>query len=262
MDLRKAFDIKPGEVISLVGGGGKTSLMLALASELVASGKSVITTTTTKIREPLPSQTQFLLIAPEDEVVTALKQGLRRYQHITVAAQKLPPRKLKGVSPQVIVALSQLSGIDYIIVEADGAARRPLKAPNSTEPVVPPNTSLFIAVMGIDALGLPLAEENVHRAEIVSRLTGQPIGQTVSSSTIITLAAHPEGMFKGSPAGARNALFINKMDLPASRPQAREIAARILEASLPQLDRVVLGQTRRPNPAVEVLRKNLTGISG
>ena len=61
MTLKKAFNIKPGEVISLVGGGGKTTLMFALAWELASSGNCV-TTTTTRILEPLPSETPFLLV--------------------------------------------------------------------------------------------------------------------------------------------------------------------------------------------------------
>ena len=60
--LKEAFAIHHGEVISLVGGGGKTTLMFALAQELASVGELVITTTTAKIFEPLPSQTPQLLV--------------------------------------------------------------------------------------------------------------------------------------------------------------------------------------------------------
>ena len=50
--LKQAFNISPKEVISLVGAGGKTTLMFALARELASDKGCVITTTTTKILEP------------------------------------------------------------------------------------------------------------------------------------------------------------------------------------------------------------------
>ncbi len=62
MKLKEALGIKPGEVISLVGGGGKTTLMFALARELASSGKTVITTATTKILEPSSTETSLLLL--------------------------------------------------------------------------------------------------------------------------------------------------------------------------------------------------------
>ncbi|MCJ7654933.1 MAG: putative selenium-dependent hydroxylase accessory protein YqeC, partial [Dehalococcoidia bacterium] len=61
MKFKEALDIRPGEVISLVGGGGKTTLMFALARELALGSGCVITTTTTKILEPSPSETPLLL---------------------------------------------------------------------------------------------------------------------------------------------------------------------------------------------------------
>jgi len=80
--------------------------------------------------------------------------------------------KLDGISPQLVKRLADLGKIDYIIIEADGAARKPIKAPNATEPVIPPNTTLVIAIVGIDALNKELNSENAFRPEIISGLTG------------------------------------------------------------------------------------------
>ena len=49
MQLSRALRIRPTEVVVLVGGGGKTTLMFRLADELVASGSRVVTTMTTRI---------------------------------------------------------------------------------------------------------------------------------------------------------------------------------------------------------------------
>jgi hypothetical protein len=50
--LTEALGIEAREMISLVGAGGKTTLMFRLAKELSLSGKRLVTTTTTKILEP------------------------------------------------------------------------------------------------------------------------------------------------------------------------------------------------------------------
>lgn len=49
MRLSEAFGIRDKEVVAFVGGGGKTTTMFRLADELVAQGKRVVTTTTTRI---------------------------------------------------------------------------------------------------------------------------------------------------------------------------------------------------------------------
>jgi len=51
MKLRQAFQITRGDVVALVGAGGKTSTLMALAHELADEGWRVLTTTTTRIAE-------------------------------------------------------------------------------------------------------------------------------------------------------------------------------------------------------------------
>ena len=61
--LRQALMLGDGGVISLVGAGGKTSLMFKLAHELSRTGGSVLTTTTTKILEPEPDQSSCVIVS-------------------------------------------------------------------------------------------------------------------------------------------------------------------------------------------------------
>jgi probable selenium-dependent hydroxylase accessory protein YqeC len=256
MKLKEALDIKPGEVISLVGAGGKTTLMFALARELASSEKCVVTTTTTKILEPSSAETPLLLVeADEKQMVRVLLQNLDKYKHITLASENLPSGKLKGVSPELVVKLAELNQVSYIIVEADGAARKSLKAPNPTEPVIPYNTSLVIPVVGIDAVGCRLTEEDVFRPEIASKLLGLPLGEVISAEAIALLITHPQGIIKGSPAQARIIPFINKVDLDEGLSKGRDLANKILAMGHSQIEQVVLGQAKFPEPAVEVISK-------
>ncbi|MFC2008301.1 selenium cofactor biosynthesis protein YqeC [Chloroflexota bacterium] len=252
--LRQAFRIRQREVISLVGGGGKTTLMFALARELASSGQSVVTTTTTNILEPSSSETRLLILeADEEDTVKSLLQNLDKHRHITLAREKLPSGKLNGVSPELVVKIAELSQVSYTIVEADGAARRSLKAPTFYEPVIPYNTSLVIPLVGIDAIGCHLTEEHVFRSEIVSKLLGLPLGEIVTAEHIAFLITHPQGITKGSPAQARIIPFLNKVDLEEGLAKGRDLAGKILVINHPQLERVILGQAKLPEPAVEAI---------
>ncbi len=254
--LEKALNIDPGEVISLVGGGGKTTIMFALARELASGGESVITTTTTRILEPSSAETPLLLVeADEEQLLSALIQNVDKYRHITLTSGRLSSGKLNGVSPEFVAELAALNQVSYIIVEADGAAGRSLKAPNTTEPVIPYNTSLVIPVVGIDAVGCRLTEEDVFRPEIVSRLVGLALGEVVSAEAVAYLLTHPQGIIKGSPAHARIVPFINKVDSDAGLSKGRDLAGRILAMRHPQIGQVVLGQAQLSEPVVEVISR-------
>ena len=128
-----------------------------------------------------------------------------------------------------------------------------IKAPNATEPVISESVSLVVPVVGIDALGCRLAEDNVFRPEIVSRLTGLSPGGTISVDTIATLITHPQGIIKGSPAHARIIPLINKVDLVQDLSSAEDVASKILEKGHPQIKRVILGQVQLTEPVVRVV---------
>lgn len=254
MKLKEALDIKYGEVISLVGGGGKTTLMFALAQELVSDDACVITTTTTKIFEPSQSQTQCLILETgEDRMIEVLIRKMDDYKHITLAKRKLSSGKLEGVSADLVRRLAGIDRVSCIIVEADGANRRSLKAPNTTEPVIPSNTSLLIPVVGIDAARCRLNEENVFRSQIVSELTGLPPDSIVSTGTIAFLITDHRGIIKGSPDSVRIVPFINKVDTDRGLIMSTDLAYRILAKKHPQIRQVLLGQAQSAEPVIKTV---------
>src|SRR4030043_1497931 len=249
MKLKEALDIRPGEVVSLVGGGGKTTLMFALARELASGGDCRAPPPPTKILEPSPSETPLLLLeTDEGELMRLLLDNLDKHRHITLASGKLASGKLNGISPEFVVRLARLSQVSFIVVEADGDAHRSLKAPNPTEPVIPFNTSLVIPVVGFDPGGCRLTEKDVFRPEIASHLLGLPLGEIISSDDIAFLITHHQGIIKGSPERARIVPFINKVDLDEGLSKGRDLAHKILAMRHPQIERVVLGQAQSPEP--------------
>jgi len=88
--LTDSLGLQEREVISLVGAGGKTTLMFRLARELLLAGRKVVTTTTTKILEPTPEETPCLIVdQDEDKVKTFVRTHLEQNHHITVASERL-----------------------------------------------------------------------------------------------------------------------------------------------------------------------------
>ncbi len=139
VSLREGLMLEGGGVVSLVGGGGKTSLMFKLARELSMAGDTVLTTTTTKIFEPSQDQTSCVILSDSVKNILERADGLlNKHLHLTAAVGKLPESgKLCGFRPEIIGELWHAGLFQWIIVEADGAAGKPLKAPAAHEPVIP-----------------------------------------------------------------------------------------------------------------------------
>lgn len=248
--LLDALDVRQGELISLVGGGGKTSIMFGAARELVEKGVPVVTTTTTKIMEPRSTQTPHLYLCGENGITFDFWEKLDLHHHVTLASGRLPGGKLKGIGREAVSALtSHKEANPTIIVEADGSAQRPIKAPNETEPVVPTETTLLVAVLGVEAIGRPLSPQHVFRPEIYSRMTGLPVGAMVTADSIVASLAHPRGLLRDRPPGARVSIFINKVENESLLSRAEDLSRRLMEGHIRGLSRVITGCVK-PLPAI------------
>ena len=190
MQIAPLLQIGSG-VTALIGGGGKTTLMNTLAEELKSRGK-VIICTSTKIK--LPEQYPTLFDASEDDVAAALKT-----HDILCVAEKSVEDKL--CAPKLpFEALAQLA--PYVIVEADGAKRLPLKAHASHEPVIPAVAQRVVMVIGIDGIGKPIAE-TCHRPTLYAQIAG------VSENDVVT----PEIAAKVvNTEGWGDRVYINKVE--------------------------------------------------
>ncbi len=241
-NLTAALGLGAREHVALVGGGGKTRLMFALAEELRQTRKRVITSTTTKIwhREARHSPyVGFVQSSPgwRDE----LSEGLKAHWHAFLANSLLESGKVEGVKPSLADELYQDKEVDYLIVEADGSAGRPVKAPAEHEPVIPGTATGVVGVLGLESLGQELSPEIVFRIDLFSKLTGLAVGQKLTPIVLCRLFYHPEGLFKGTPVSAKRVGFLNKRDLVSDEKEARNLADLILAEGDSQVDRVVIG---------------------
>ena len=167
MKLSEALDVRPG-VTAIIGGGGKTTLMECLAAELAAQARVIVCTTT----HIYPEQTMPCLVSPTEAEVRA---ALARAGCVCVGSVS---ENGKLSAPELpFRTLCALAG--YVLVEADGAKRLPLKAHAAHEPVVPPEANQTILVVGASGFGKPM-RESVHRAPIAAQALG------VGEDTIVT----------------------------------------------------------------------------
>ncbi len=236
-----------GGVISLVGAGGKTTLMFSLAKCMADCGMRVVSTTTTKIFMPESSQTCGVVL--EDSVERLIARGqelLERYRHITVGAGYLAEQnKMKGLSTESVAALRASGIADWIIVEADGAARRPLKAPAAHEPVIPADTTCLVAVTGLVAVGKELDDRHVFRPDLFAALTGLLPGAPVTPSAVASALLHKEGIMKGAPVGACKIVFLNEAEQAGLRRAGTEVAAFLRQMGGERLQGVVIGSAAK-----------------
>lgn len=236
---------EPRGVLSLTGGGGKTSLMFHLARLLVRSGRKVLTTTTTRILAPSAQESEILIVAPDPSAVLDRAAFLPGTGHLTAAAERLADvGKLKGFPPEAIRTFAGSGLFDWIIVEADGAARRPLKAPAGHEPVIPDVTTVAVAVAGLEVVGEPLSEEIVFRSELAGRLMGILPGEPMTEAALARLLAHPSAPLKGAPSGARRFIFLNKAETPQRRAAGARIAAELGRLAPFSAEAVIVGEAR------------------
>ena len=222
----------PGaRIIALVGAGGKTSLAYALARELIKDGEFVAFTKTTNVTANTFRRDAHLIVEPEAARMRRELNRVRQTQKrlVGLATGYIRADLLHGLSPSEVTDLVSSGAVDRVIVEADGARRRRIKAPSEQEPNLPAATDALVAVVSADAIGLPLSEETAHRPELVSEIAGLAMGATIGPTHVARLLTSAAGGLKCRPDGAR---FVCAMTWVKddNRPAAHE-AMRLVRAT-------------------------------
>lgn len=247
-NLRSALGLGAKEHIAIVGGGGKSTLLFTLAEESRRQGLAVVTTTTTKIRLWEKNQAPAAMYLPAGAPwEKPLKEMVKKHGHVFVSREALASGKVAGIPKALADALFQAPWVDHLLVEADGAAGRPVKTPGPHEPVIPGSATVVIAVMGLEAVGAPCSEEHVFRLEQFKKITGLQKGDGMTPEALIKVFIHPEGLFKGSPEKAQRIGFLNKTDILEDREAARRLARDLVTLPGALVDRVVLASLHEKN---------------
>ena len=211
MELSSLLDVRPG-VTAVIGGGGKTTLLRTLGEELAEKGQRVLLCASTKIFPFLD------LVNLTDPSEAALAEALAA--HRLVCAGSPVPGTGKLTAPAIPMArLAVLA--DYVLVEADGSAGRPLKAHAAHEPVIPPEANQTILLVGASCFGRPVREA-VHRPEKFELATGLGPDDPVTPEAAAELLRA-----EASAARPPTRVFVNQAEDEAALAAARRLAERL-----------------------------------
>ena len=256
-------------MVTIIGSGGKTTLMHSLARAYAAQ-RAVLCTTTTKLWEPLPEECPFCLLPslPYTQDITTgplalhfpngtgmctiasayaeqpAKQGANFPHPQAMLPHGTPRKKIIGYSPEALDIWwptvqatpacphgpsHAAPAPNILLVEADGSAGRPLKAHSPKEPLIPAATQVVIGVVGLWGLGQPLHENTVWRPEIFAGRSGLCLGAPVTPHALAQVITHAHGLFSRSPATARTILFLNGAETPAGLALAQEVTQEVTQ---------------------------------
>jgi len=236
---RKPALIGGFEVVSFVGAGGKTTALFQLARE-ISSHHSVIVTSTTHLGVwQIPLADRHIVATNLDDLNNFPFDG------VTLVTGEIEDDKTKPVSESILNWLRESSKLRDIplLIEADGSRQNSLKAPAAHEPPIPEFTDIVVVVAGLGALGKPLTDEFVQRAEIFSQLSGLQLNQAVTPDAVIRMLTHPLGGLKNIPSHARRVALLNQADTP----QLQSIGGRMAQELLAHFDSVIVGSLKRSN---------------
>jgi probable selenium-dependent hydroxylase accessory protein YqeC len=224
-----ALGLAPRELVALVGAGGKTSTVRLLGEELTANGASVITTTTTAmlLRE-MAAVGPVLRQADAGPFVPALKRALAERRRAGVAHADGEEGKVVGLSPSEVDRLWARGLADYIVVEADGSRGLPFKAFGAHEPQVPAAATTIVDVAGLDALGIPLDDGHVHRADTLAAILGVPLGSRITTQMMADGLRAQVVRLRQADARCRILVLLNKAESPEAQVGGLDIARRLL----------------------------------
>lgn len=232
-------------VISFVGAGGKTTAVFQLARQLInKQNPSVIVTATSHLGAWQTTLADRHLIAENlNELQKIPSSG------ITLVTGKIEDDRTNPVNTVVLNWLREYNDEENIplLIESDGSRQKPLKAPAEHEPPIPDFSDTVIVVAGLGAIGKPLTDEHVHRAEIFSQLSQLPLNQTITPDAIVNVLTHPQGGLKNILSDARRIVLLNQADTP----ELQSLGGGMSQKLLKHFNSVIVGSLENENASVQ-----------
>ena len=204
MNIYEILDLnmEKKEVLSFVGGGGKTTSIFLLGKELKKLNKRVLITTTTAMFSPNREDYDYFLLKE-------VKNNFFPHKGtITIYGENIKNGKLIGSEVSKVDNIIKRDLFDFILIEADGSKGRSIKAPEVYEPVISKLTTKTIGIIGLEALGEKISEETVHRPEIFTKVIGKDLYNIINENDVVKLVLHKNGLFKD--AQGEKVLILNK----------------------------------------------------
>jgi probable selenium-dependent hydroxylase accessory protein YqeC len=267
-------------VLTVIGSGGKTSLIWLLARS--RRRRRVLVSPATKMLIPPPEADCYDRLVGGPAASAALL-SVPGTTGITLAGvSNEAGGKLEALPPDGLA--EAVRGYDLTLIEGDGSRGLPLKAWAAHEPVVPPFTTVTVGIMPLWPLGRPASDSLVHRLPLFTALSGAAEGEILrpehlvrtitglsASREIRSFAAEKDGQETASGPGAaklrtvnggadrgrglfaeargKRILFFNQIDDGDLR-QAEALAALLPREFLPELRWIIAGSVMKDRVTV------------
>ena len=233
-------------VLSLVGAGGKKTTMYALAKAL--PGRVALSSSSHMAAYDRQSIDGLVTLAPDTfKLPEALDARVVAY-----GGGAESPERIRGLSFDQLALLAADASFDFVLLKADGARARWIKAPADYEPVIAPCTERVLYLLSVQVIGAALDERIAHRPERIAAATGAKQGRPLAAMHLAALLCSPMGALHG--LGQREVLpIINMVDGETWLGPAREVAHLAL-ARTTRFDRVVLANMQAAR-IVEVIHR-------
>lgn len=225
--LAKALRLESSSpFIAFIGAGGKTTALFRLARELPAP---VIVTATSHLgiwQIPLADKH---IIAETPSALEEIEHGM---QGVILVTGPIHKDRTAPVKDRLLDRLHQFCGYYAmpLLIEADGARQKPLKAWAEHEPPIPSIAEQVIQVAGLMGLGQLLNDEIVHRAELFSKLSNVNIGAPITAAGLVRVLTHADGGLKAIQPTARKTALLNQADTPELQSVAHGLAHALIPA--------------------------------
>lgn len=219
--ITELFNINKGDIVSIVGSGGKTTFLFQLAKGLRNEYK-VLASTSTRILEPPTDDYDYLYTDIESYIIN---KNLSRKNSITVISKSIntETKKLIGIDDNDLDIL--INDFDVILLEADGSRNLPLKGWKDHEPPVLNKTNKTIGVIPANLINKKASNTFIYGFDEFNILTG--FREYISFEAIGKICSSNNGLFKNSKGSLY--LFLNKADTKEEIQISKELSKYLKE---------------------------------
>jgi probable selenium-dependent hydroxylase accessory protein YqeC len=231
--LKDCFRLSNYEVVSIIGSGGKSSLITYLANSY--KEERVLISTTTNILMPEEDKYNIIWLDPlkmPDEIdigITFIGE-----KHVEEGVVKLKKPGNPGFN-------KCFNKFDKVFLESDGSRGLLLKGWADYEPIIVPETTKTIGVIPITAIGKTICKEYIHRLPLWLELADGKEGFFVSEENLQKTIAKEKGLWY--KAKEKKILYISQVKNSKQLETAKEIVALLPNQCLDKIERIVVGDS-------------------
>ena len=255
MRLSDALRIESGQSIAFTGAGGKTSAIRTLVKE-IQSRNPIISTTTTKLGLAQTDLADVHLILKAPDLMDGVGALLRTGRSVLVTNDQVPDeRKWSGLSLAELGRLREICREKgaILLIEADGARRKSIKAPAEHEPVVPEWVDLMVSIAGLDVIGKPFTSEYCHRAERAKEILGIEGEARIAEDHVSELLRSTRAGLKGAPPSSTVRVILRQSEGIEDIEIGRRISTDVLLSE--RIQSVLIGTLDHQSPVSEAFSR-------